>query len=136
MSASALSPVAAGVYAALAPALVSLATGGVFDGVVPQGTQFPFVWFSVSEENARGMGRVGPRLVRLRVSAMSEYGGDKELEQILSAAVALLEDATLTVAGYRPCGEVFYDNTVDPIDEVFGGVRCREAAANFRLYVE
>lgn len=136
MSVLSLSPVSAGVYSKLnVAALTALATGGIFDDV-PQGTAFPYVWFTVEEENARGLGRGGLRQINLRVHAESTYQGNKQLQQILSKAIELLEDQTLTITGYRQAGEIVYHETTRPFQQERAGLKYREAAANFTIWAE
>lgn len=140
MSTMSLSPVSAGVYAALNVAAMTALAAGPHDSVVPEGAAFPFVWFTVDEENARGLGRGGLRQVNLRVHAAAvdtaAAGAAKHLQLILGKAVELLEDATLTIAGYAQAGEVVYHETTEPFDSIIGGKACLEAASNFTLWAE
>lgn len=140
MSTLALSPVSAGIFAALnVSTLTDLATGGISDLEVPEGAGFPRVWFTVSEESTRGLGRGGLRQLFVRV-----YGADRSeategvrtLQLMMAAVVLLLEDAALTIAGYRQGGEVVYVGTTEPYDEIIAGVPCKECAAHFYLWAE
>jgi hypothetical protein len=140
VSASVLSPVTAGVATALTNASLTNLASGPFDTEVPQNTAFPYVWFVVREENARGLGTGGLRKLSVRVHAASigsaTKGPAKELQDITGAAVALLEDATLTVSGFRAAGPVFYSDTSEPLPSEIGGQACWESIANFYLWVE
>jgi hypothetical protein len=134
MSAGLLSPVSAAVFTKLNVAgLTALAS--VHDHV-PQGTAMPYVWYEVSEENARGMGMGGLRQVSLRVHAASSYAGAKQLQTIMSKVVDLLEDAALTITGCAQAGRVVYHETTEPFDSVIAGVLVRESAANFTIWAE
>ncbi len=136
MASLALGPVAVAVYAALNVAgLTALATGGIYDDV-PQAPSYPFVWFELFEQEARGFGTGGLPEVTVRVHAFSTYAGTKEAQSITKKAIELLKDQTLTVVGYTFCGRVFYDETTPVLDEELNGVKVREQVANFRLYVE
>lgn len=141
MSTLALDPVAAGVFEELsAPAITDLATGGIYDVEVPASAGFPRVWFTVSEENARGLGRGGMRKINLRVygaqRASDGAEGVSRLVLLLAQVVSALEDASLTMDGYRMDGEIFYSDTIEPYDSVIAGVVCKEMASNFYFWVE
>lgn len=140
MSTLPLSAVSAGLYAALnVNALTSLASGP-YDSIVPQGASFPYVWFDVAAENARGLGRGGLRQVNVRVHAAgtgtATAGAAKQVQGIQSVIVELLEDAALALDGYAAAGEVFYGETTEPFDSVIAGVPCVEVVSNFYLWVE
>lgn len=143
MSTLALSPVSAGVYAALNVSSITtlLAAGALSDLEVPEGIGFPRVWFTVRETNARGLGRGGLRRIDLRVytadrSAAGTAEGVKTLQAVQAAVVVVLEDATLTITGYRQAGEVVYVDTTDPTSEVIAGVQAKESASHFYFWVE
>jgi hypothetical protein len=136
MATLALGPVAVAVFGLLnVSAVTALATGGVVDQVA-QGTPFPFVLVDVQERDVRGFGTGGLPEVAIRVHVFSTYEGGKEAQAILAACIAQLKDVALTVAGYRMCGLVFYDDTIALPDQAINGVPCRELVANFRAYVE
>ncbi|HXG56678.1 MAG TPA: DUF3168 domain-containing protein [Vicinamibacterales bacterium] len=135
MSVLALSPVSASVYGVLNVAALTALVTGVFDDV-PQGTAFPYVWYVVDEENARGMGRGGMRQVNLRVHAVSSYEGQKELHTIMSKVIQLLEDTALTITGYQAAGEVVYRETVAPFQSMIDEVQVRESVAQFTIWAE
>lgn len=135
MSHLSLSPVAAGVYTVLNVAAVTdLAVGGVHDDV-PQDPTFPFVWYEVQEEEARGFGTGGLPEVDLRVHAFSQYAGMKEAQDIIRECVELLRDGSVTVAGYSHWA-TFYDRTIPLANEVLNGVKVKELVAQFRMFVE
>jgi hypothetical protein len=140
MSALLLSPVSAGLYTALNVVGVTSLASGPFDTDVPQATGFPCVWFVVQEENARGFGRGGLRKISARVHAAATgsaaQGAAKQLQGILGAVVATLEDATLTISGYTQGGEVVYSDTTDPFPSEIGGQVCWESIANFYFWVQ
>ncbi len=144
MSTLALSPVSAGVFAALnVAAITDLATGGISDLEVPTDAGWPRVWFTVSEENARGLGRGGLRKMNLRVFAADRSSseadgteGVRRLQLLMAQIVYRLEDFELSMDGYRIADSVFYSDTLDPYDEVIAGVPCKESAANFYFWVE
>lgn len=143
MSTLSISPVSTGVLAALnVSAITDIATGGISDLEVPTGNGYPRVWFTVSEENARGLGRGGLRRIELRVYGADRSSGDNEpegvrrLQLLMAQIVYRLEDYTLTMDGYRMGGEIFYADTIDPYDSVIAGTPCKESASNFYFWVE
>jgi len=137
MSHLALSPVGEAVYALLSGdvEMTALVADRLFDDV-PQPVTFPFVLYTVQERPVRGFGTGGLPECTLRVHVYSTYEGLKQAQAILQRAIALLRDATLTVTGYRSCGQVFYDESFVFPDQEIGGVKCHELAATFRIYVE
>lgn len=140
MSAIVLSPISVGIYTALNVSAVTSLASGPYDTEAPQGANFPYVWFVVMEENARGLGRGGLRRISVRVHAASKgtatLGPATQLQGIMSAVVNTLEDATLTLDGAIQGGEVFYADTTEPFPSEIGGAACWEALANFYLYAE
>jgi hypothetical protein len=134
-----LSPVSAGVYAALNVSSLTDLVPRVSDTEVRQNTGFPCCWFVVTEENARGFGRGQLARIALRVHAASAgsatQGAAKEVQSILSVAKNLLEDTTLTIVGYRQAGEIVYSDTSEPFPSEVGGQTCWEGIANFILWV-
>jgi hypothetical protein len=136
MPSLALSPVSDAIYAALnVPAVTALATAGVHSDA-PQPAAFPFLLFEVFEEETRGFGMGGLPLVTLRVHAFSQFEGSTEAQAILAAAILLLKDQKLTVAGYTHCGLAFYDRTSPVFDSEINGQKCKEIVSEFRIYVE
>lgn len=140
MSVLTLSPVSAGVYTALNVSAITSIASGPYDTEAPQGATFPYVWFVVTEENARGFGRGQLAQIALRVHAASTSsstkGAAKEVQTILSAAKNLLEDHTLTISGFTQQGEIVYVDTTEPFPSEIGGKACWEAVANFTLWVQ
>jgi len=131
-----LGPVSVAVATVLNVAgLTALATGGVHDDAA-QGTVFPFVWYEVDEEDARGFGAGGLPQVNLRVHTFSRYEGASEAQSINQKVIELLRDQSLTVTGYTHAGKVFYDRTVPLAEELINGVRVRELVSMFRIFVE
>ncbi len=135
---SALSPVSAGIYAALNVAgLTALATGGVGDDIA-QGTGYPFVLFDVSETAQGGFG-TKPGLgqlpeIGLRVHVFSKYEGMKEAQAVMDKVMQLLADPP-AVTGYSSWA-IFHDETINLGDQIIAGVKVKELCALFRLYVE
>jgi hypothetical protein len=135
-----LSPVSQAINAALNVAsLLALAPGGALD-VLPQGTAYPCVLYSVDEAQQLGgfgtkVGSVG-RLpeVALRVHVFTQAGSMKSAQAVMAKVLELLADP-LTVSGYSNWA-IFWDNTVSLPDEVVAGVRVQELVANSRLFVE
>lgn len=135
---SALSPVSAGVYAALnVAALTVLAPGGVCDDVA-QRTGYPFVLFEVQEDRQGGFG-TKPGLgtlpqIDLRVHVFSVFQGFSEAQGVMGKVIELLKDPP-TVTGYGSWA-IFHDDTIPLGDEVIAGVKVKELVGLFRLYVE
>lgn len=140
MSTLPLQPVSAGFFAALDQGALTDLANGPFDTQVPQRTGFPFVWFVLSAENARGFGRGGLRRVDARVhaavAASAAAGAAKELQEIQAVVVNLLEDETLTISGYQQAGEITYGMTTDPVAALLNDVACWESVSNFYFWVE
>lgn len=139
MSALALPAVAVGFHSALNQSSLTAVADGPHDALVPQKRAFPIVWFVLSEDNARGLGRGGLRRIDARVHAAADSGATgaaARVRAILAVVVGLLEDATLTISGYRQGGEIFYGVTTDPIPSELNGVPCLEAVSNFYFWVE
>lgn len=134
--ACALSPVSAAVFTLLnVQAILDLAPGGIHDAV-PQGVQFPFVFFEVSDRQFGGFGTKGLPEVEIRVHAYSTEEGMKQAQTIIDKAIELLEHQSPAVAGYRTCSGIFHDDDTPLPNEVINGVPCRELVAFFRIYVE
>lgn len=140
MSALVLAPISLGIYTALNVAAVTALASGPYDTEVPKVAAFPYVWFIVREENARGLGRGGLRRISVRVHAAATGSASltpaKQLQGILGAAVNALEDARLTLDGATQGGEVFYSDTTEPVLSEINRSSCWEAVANFYLFAE
>jgi hypothetical protein len=133
---SALAPVAASVFGVLQDAsLASALPGGVQDDP-PQNPIFPFLWYELHETNARGLGRGEQTDIELRTHVYSLYGGRAEAFEVNRLVKALLVDVSLTVEGYRQCGEVQWNNTVALPDEVLNGIKVHELVSIFVIRVE
>ena len=138
---SALGPVAVAVYSTLNVAgLTTLATGGIFDTVAPQGTTFPYVLIEVQEnEQLGGFGTTAgdgqlPE-IEIRVHALSDYAGMKDAQAIIAKVIELLVNPP-AVSGYRSHA-IFNDPTVPlPNQQQSDGRIAQELVARFRLYVE
>ncbi len=135
---SALSPVSAGIFAALNVAgLTALAPGGVGDDI-GQNTGYPYVLYEVSE---RAMGGLGTKPghgqlpeIDLRVHVFSRYEGLKEAQAVMDKVMQLLADPP-AVTGYSSWA-IFHDETINLGDQVIAGVKTKEVVGLFRLYVE
>ena len=81
--------------------VLATAKGGVFNSVAPRGAQPPFVVFQamskVDEHTFNG--RFGNAIYL--VKAVSESPWPKEAEDVDTVVDTALEDATLTITGYR-----------------------------------
>lgn len=76
--------------------------GGRFYTDVPQGTAFPQAWLTFGdpmEEPLDTFGRAGA-IVHLELHAFSTYAGDDECLDILSKAIELLHQSSLSVSGW------------------------------------
>jgi len=135
---SALSPVSAGVYAALnVAALLALAPGGVGDDIA-QGTGYPFVLVEVHEHALGGFG-TKPGLgtlpeIDLRLHVFSTFQGWSQAQAVMGKAIQLLVDPP-AVTGYASWA-IFHDDTITLADQVIAGVKVKELVGLFRLYVE
>lgn len=135
---SALSPVSAGIYAALNVAgLLALATGGVSDDIA-QGTGYPFVLFEVHETASGGFGtKPGtgqlPQ-IDLLVHVFSQFQGMSQAQAVMGKVLELLKDPP-AVTGYSSWA-IFHDETLNLGDQNVGGVKVKELLARFRLFVE
>ncbi len=142
---SALSPVSAGIYAALhVAAVLALATGGVGDDI-GQGTGYPFVLFEVHEKALGGFGTKPGHgqlpQIDLLLLVFSQYGGLSEAQAVMDVAIGALFLAfdpvapTVTIAGYATCS-LFHDETINLGDQIVAGIKVKELDARFRLFVE
>lgn len=135
---SALSPVAAGVFAVLnVAALTALAPGGIGDDIA-QGTGYPFVLVELNEKAMGGFG-TKPGLgmlpeIDLRVHVFSQFQGWSEAQAVMATVLQLLADPP-TVSGFASWA-IFHDRTIQLADEAIAGVKVKELVALFRLYVE
>lgn len=119
-------------------ALQALTPGGWHDTTLPANHDtFPAGIFEVYEpRDERGFGTGGMPLVEIRTHTFSKHGGLREAQAINRRVVQLLKDRSLTVEGYAQAGQVFYDETAPPIDELVNGVQCHELVSYFRTYLE
>lgn len=134
-----LDPVSAAIYARLnvsgLTALIDGKTVRISDDPA-QGTSFPFIWYEVQEEQARGFGRRNLPRVELRVHIYSDYEGLLEAQRIAQKVIELLGDHALAVAGYEMCDVIFYDRTVQLPNEELNGVKVHELVPTFYFWVE
>ena len=144
MTASALSPVAAAVWAALdVAALTDLLQGGI-NAVVPQGAQRPYVYFELSNPIQHGgfgtyPGHGDVPELELRLHAISDQENVSEGHAILNAALGLLFAGPLiTAGGYTVCsGLPMTDIQILNLgDQVIANVVVHEEVAILRLIVE
>ena len=129
-------PVGEALYTILQDSALQTATPGGWHDDPPQGGEFPYGWYELSERDLRGMGTGGLPEVELRTHVFSRYGGMREAQRFNQMVVDLLKDVALTVAGYTMCGKVFYDETIVLRDEEVAGVKVHEVVSLFRIYVE
>lgn len=111
---SAVNPTIAAIYAALnVPALLALATGGVYDGV-PQRVTLPYVRIGTPTElRLDCMQTPGKDLsVQVHVFGSGRYEGTKQAGDIVSKAIALLHYQPLLVENHNLIGCQF-EQTVD-----------------------
>jgi hypothetical protein len=132
-----LSPVAEALYAKLnAAPLTALVGGRIYDDI-PQNPTYPFVWIEMfGEQDRRGLGTGALPEVDVRVHVFSTATGSKEAQAVMAAVISLLKDQALTITGYTQAGQVFCDETMAFPHEVIAGVKVREIASVFRVYVE
>lgn len=142
---SPLSAVSAGIYAALnVAALLTLAPGGVFDTVVPEGTTFPYVSFRVEPEYAPAFGAragSGPgslTKLSLRCSMFSlDAGGMKTCQAIDAVLHQLLEvGPPYLVASGVNVWRLDFDRSQQVPDQLYGGQRVQELVSDWSLDVE
>lgn len=144
MTASALSPVSAAVYAALnVAALLALAAGGVNDAI-PQPAVYPLVFFEVSAPKQLGgfgtyPGRGDISECELRIHAFSEQQNVSEAQAIVEMALGLIYvPGALVVTGYTVCaGQPMPDVQILNLgDQVIANIVCHEEVAILTLIVE
>ena len=135
-----LSPVSVAIFTALnVSALTNLATGGIHDSILPQGTTYPCVLFEVSEDQQLGgfgtkPGRGMLPQIGLRLHVFSKYVGMSEAQSVMQKAIQLLADPP-PVTGYSSWA-IFHDSTIPLPDQVVSGEPVQELVANLRMYVE
>lgn len=137
-SASALSPVAAAVYARLNVAeLKALAPGGVHD-TLPQISDYPVLLVDVEElQQLAGFGApagLGLPEVRVRLTAYDQAQQMKRVQQVIGKAMELLLTPP-TVDGYASWA-IFWDDVTAIRESMIAGVKVQELVADGRLYVE
>jgi hypothetical protein len=136
---SALSPVSIGVFTALnVAALAAVAPGGVGDDIA-QGTGYPFVLYTVAEEEVDGLGSTSgtPGLVveiDLLVQVFSQYGGMSEAQAVLAKVKELLRTPP-TVTGFTSVDIFRRGPSVDLGDQLVAGVKVKELAQRFALFL-
>jgi hypothetical protein len=144
MTASALSPVSAAVWAALdVAALTDLLQGGV-NAVVPQGALRPYVYFEVSNPTQHGgfgtyPGHGDVPECELRIHAISDQENVSECQGILNAAIGLLFAGPLVMGGsYVCCGGLPLTDIqiLNLGDQIIANIVVHEEVAILRLIVE
>lgn len=135
---SALSPVSAGIYAALnIAAVTALALGGIGDDIA-QGTGYPFVLYEVHEKAMGGFGTKPGHgqlpQIDLIVHVFSQFEGMSEAQGVMNQVLAALADPP-TVSGYASWA-IFHDETINLGDQIVAGIKVKELVARFRLFVE
>ena len=144
MTASALSPASAGLFACLdVAALLALLPGGVND-VVPQGAPMPYLYFEVSNPTQRGgfgtyPGHKDVPELEVRLHSISAQQNVSEGQAILNAALGLIfVPGALNVPGYTVCAnQPMTDIQILNLgDQVIANVVVHEEVAILRLIVE
>ncbi len=144
MSASPLSPVSAGVFAALdVQAMRDLVPGGIND-VVPQLAPRPYLYFDVSTPTQRGgfgsyPGHRDIPECELRIHSISDQENVSQGQAILNAALGLVFVAgAIIVPGYTVCAsQPMPDIQILNLgDQVIANVVVHEEVAILRLIVE
>ena len=138
MAALSLSAVAVGVYAALNVSGLTALTPRIYDEVpaLPPAELYPCVAYTLSEDEARGMGTREMSECTLRVSTFSKSDNDAEGQAIAAKVKELLKDASLTVSGYQMAGRVFWRSTLALGTTVVNAQPVREWVSEFTIYVE
>lgn len=142
---SALSPVSAGVYAALnVAAVTALATGGVGDDIgqrvtAADGSFATFVLYEVSEKPVMHMGSQAGRSgqlpeLDLLVHVFTQFDGMSSAQAVMNAVIGALVTPP-TVSGYSSWA-IFHDETIPLGDQLVAGLKVKELVARFRLFVE
>jgi hypothetical protein len=134
MAGSALGPVAAAVFAKVVDLVVA---GGLHEDLPERPTTFPLVWLELSgARELAGLGTGSIPELELRTHSYSLAGSRAQGLAIDSLVVARLKGAALQVEGYRQCGSVFYDDTVQLRDVELNGQKVHEVVSSFRIVVE
>ena len=135
-----LSPVSAGIYAALNVAgLLTVAPGGVHDDL-PQSTAYPCVLFEVAEEDDSAFGSrpgSGPgsmSRITLRVHVYSQSGGMKECQTVMAKVKELLRTAP-AASGFS-VWDIWFESETPFGDEVLLGVKVKELVGQWWIAVE
>jgi hypothetical protein len=141
MASSALSPLGVAVFGVLQDATLLAATPGGWHDSLPENPTYPCGWYELfTSRTARGLGIGEMAEVELRTHVYHQRGvaggALAEAQEIDRQVRALLEDAALTVTGYRQAGLVFYDNTDTLDQEEVNGVKVYEIVSFYRVYVE
>ncbi len=114
--------------------VATLATGGIFPDVAPQGTTPPFVVVSVrkGEDPTRVFQAIGFEEVELLVRATAKELTPKNAAAINRRVRARLDGAALTIAGYR-VESVEWRGNIAGYPEVIDGETHRHEGS--RIYV-
>ena len=132
MARSALEDVSEATYTALnVSAMTALATGGVYEDP-PQGVNFPFVWFTVREDDTDGTFSQVFKNCRIAVHGFSQYQGSQEVQTIMNKAVDLLRHTTPSLDNHTSL-LLTHESTTGLPDEEIAGVKTKHAVAEFRL---
>lgn len=135
MAALSLSAVAVGVYSVLNVAgLTALVSTRIYDEA-PRAPTYPYVTYSIDEDEGRGMGTAELSECTVRVSTLSTSDTAAQGQAIAAKVKELLKDAAVTVSGYQQGGLMFWRQTVDLGDTLINGVKVHEWVSEFTLYV-
>ena len=134
MPRSSLEPVSEAVYGLLnVSAMQALATGGIYEDV-PQDTSYPFVWYTVRENDVDGTFAQVFFDCRVTVHAFSQYEGNQENQTIINKAVDLLRNQTPSVTNFTALQLIHNSSTGLP-DEDINGIKTKHMMCEFQLTV-
>lgn len=137
MAASALTPVAEAIYAALQTTAMDAALSGGWHGDVPPDYTLPFGWIEVfSERDLRGMGTGELPEIDVRLHVFSDVGSRQQAQEATRVMKAILRDATLTITGYTQAGHLTFRETVALQDESLNSVKVHELVSTFTVWCE
>lgn len=147
---SALAPVSAGIFTVLnVAALTALAPGGIGDdmaqravapGVDGNDSGYPFVLFTVDEDDLGGFGSPSGTAgkvfeIDILVQVFSKFEGMSEAQGVLAKVIELLKTPP-AVTGYASWAIFRSGKSINLGDQIVAGVKVKELAQRFKLFVE
>lgn len=137
MAALSLSAVAVGVYTALNVSALTTLVGTRIEDHFPRTPTYPFVYYAIDKDEARGMGTAELPELTVRVSTFSTSDTMAQGQAIVAAIEGRLTDATLTISGYRMAGKVVWRGStyLGVVDDV-NKVPVHEWVSQFSLWCE